>query len=76
MIPSTSSVTSTSVRPSRSVRDRERVPHHLIDVLDPAEWSSAGDYQRRARAVLSEIRERGRVPVLRRWDGSLPSGSP
>ncbi len=47
-----------------SVRDRERVPHHLIDVLDPAERSSAGDYQRRARAVMSEIRERGRVPVL------------
>jgi tRNA dimethylallyltransferase len=23
-----------------SLRDRERVPHHLIDVLDPAEWSS------------------------------------
>ena len=47
-----------------SLRDRERVPHHLIDVLDPAEWSSSGDYQRRARTVLSEIRERRRVPVL------------
>ena len=47
-----------------SCRDRDRVPHHLIDVLDPEAWSSAGDYQRRARTVLSEVRERRRLPVF------------
>ena len=43
---------------------RDRVPHHLIDILDPEEWASAGDYQRRARTVLSEVRERRRLPIF------------
>jgi len=47
-----------------SLADRHRVPHHLIDVLDPREVFSAGDYQRCARRVLEEIRSRGRVPIL------------
>ena len=51
-----------SAKPGRD--DRARVPHHLIDVLDPGETASAGDYQRRARQVLAEIRDRGRLPVL------------
>lgn len=44
--------------------DRARVPHHLIDILDPHELFSAGDYQEMARRTLGEIRERGRVPIL------------
>ena len=44
--------------------ERRGVPHHLIDILDPAEQFSAGEYARRARAVLAEIRRRGRTPIL------------
>jgi tRNA dimethylallyltransferase len=44
--------------------DRRKVPHHLIDILDPRDPASAGDYQRRAREVLAGIRARGRLPVL------------
>jgi tRNA dimethylallyltransferase len=44
--------------------DRQRVPHHLIDVLDPGVVSTAGDYQRMARDVLSDIRGRHRRPIL------------
>lgn len=47
-----------------SPEDRARIRHHLIDVIDPEDTPSAGDYQRRARHVLSEIRARGRLPVL------------
>jgi tRNA dimethylallyltransferase len=47
-----------------SAKQRSRVPHHLLDVLDPTETPSAGDYQRRARAVLADIRSRGRLPIL------------
>ncbi len=44
--------------------DQQRVPHHLIDILDPDETSSAGAYQRRAREVLDGIRNRDRLPIL------------
>jgi len=48
------------------VRDSERrgVPHHLLDVADPDEVFSAGEYARRARIVLDEIRERGHLPIV------------
>lgn len=44
--------------------ERQRVPHHMIDIREPTEMFSAGDYQREARQVLEDIRRRGRIPVL------------
>src|SRR5262249_37186356 len=41
-----------------------RVPHHMIDIREPTEIFTAGDYQREARAVLEQIRGRGRLPIL------------
>jgi len=40
------------------------VPHRLFDVLTPQESYSAGEYARAARAVIAEISERGRLPVV------------
>jgi len=40
------------------------IPHHLLDIVDPREHFTAGDYTQRGRAVLAEIRGRGRLPVL------------
>jgi tRNA dimethylallyltransferase len=45
-------------------QERARVPHHLIDVLDPAEPYSAGEFARRAEAAIAEIAGRGRVAIL------------
>jgi tRNA dimethylallyltransferase len=47
-----------------SPADRRRVPHHLIDVLDPVEPFSAGEFARRARAAIEDIRGRGRLPIV------------
>lgn len=47
-----------------SPADRERVPHHLIDILDPSEIYSAGEFARRAREAIAEIQGRGRLPVV------------
>jgi len=47
-----------------SLEDRRRVPHHMIDLREPTETYTAGDYQRDARQVLRKIRERGKVPIL------------
>ena len=44
--------------------ERARVPHHLIDVADPDEAFTAGEYSRQARAVLQEIAARGRLPIV------------
>lgn len=44
--------------------ERRRVRHHLIDVLDPAQPYSAGEFARRARAAIGEIEGRGRLPVV------------
>src|SRR6202451_3801384 len=44
--------------------DRARVAHHLIDVADPDEPFTAGEYSRRARAALREIAERERLPIV------------
>jgi tRNA dimethylallyltransferase len=43
---------------------RRSIPHHALDIVDPREVFTAGDYARRARAILAGIRERGRLPVL------------
>jgi tRNA dimethylallyltransferase len=51
-----------SAKPSRE--DRETIPHHMIDIREPADLFTAGDYQREARVVLEDIRGRGRIPVL------------
>ena len=45
-------------------RERRGVPHHLIDVLEPTEPFTAGEYARRAGSVLLEIAGRRSVPVL------------
>lgn len=44
--------------------ERERVPHHAIDILNPDEPSTAGDYARTARAALADIKARGRLPIV------------
>ena len=44
--------------------ERARVPHHLLDLCEPTEEFSAGDYQRAARRVLAEVSARGRVPIV------------
>ena len=43
---------------------RERVPHHLIDVADPGETFTAGDYSRLARAAVRDIADRGKLPIV------------
>jgi len=40
------------------------VPHHLIDILDPDQIFTAGEYARLGRAALAAISSRGRLPVV------------
>jgi tRNA dimethylallyltransferase len=51
-----------TAKPSRAVLDA--VPHHLVDICDPAESYSAGRFRSDALGLVAEIRARGRVPLL------------
>ena len=46
------------------VSRRDGVPHHLLDIWDVSQPASVSEYQRLARAAITGIRRRGRVPVL------------
>ena len=47
-----------------SLEERGRAPHHLFDLVAPSEPMTAGEYARRARQVLSEIRDRHHLPLV------------
>ena len=47
-----------------TIRERERVRHHLIDVVDPGERYDVLRYQRDARAALAEVRARGHAALV------------
>ena len=47
-----------------SPRLRCLVPHHLIDVVEPAVQFTAGHFVRAAERLVTEIRARGGVPVI------------
>jgi tRNA dimethylallyltransferase len=51
-----------TAKPSR--RERQRVPHHGVDVADPGQRMSAGRFAREAVGWIAEVRSRGRLPVV------------
>jgi tRNA dimethylallyltransferase len=46
------------------VEERRGIPHHLIDIVDPNELFTAGEYARLARQSIAEITARGRMPIV------------
>src|SRR5687767_7033485 len=51
-----------TAKPPRELR--ERIPHHLIDICDPAESYSAGRFVTDAATCIAQIQARGKVPLL------------
>jgi tRNA dimethylallyltransferase len=47
-----------------SQKQRSLVPHHLLDVAEPDEPFTAGDYSRQARAAIAETSRRGKLPIV------------
>lgn len=47
-----------------SAEERAAVPHHLLDILDPAQSYSVAGFRDDAHALIAAIRARGRVPLL------------
>lgn len=42
----------------------EGIPHHLIDIIEPNETYSVADFQKAGRKLITEITERGRLPMI------------
>ena len=51
-----------TAKPSAAVR--ARVPHHLVDIVEPTDAYSAGRFARDAGAAVRDIAARGRMPLL------------
>ena len=47
-----------------SLIDRNTIPHHLIDILDPNEKNSAEKHARMAEEALAGVISRGNLPIL------------
>src|SRR5699024_2511510 len=44
--------------------EMDGVPHHMIDIIEPDETFSAYDFKNRAQQLITEITNRGRVPII------------
>ncbi len=44
--------------------ERQGIPHHLIDIIDPAQVYSTGSFRTAALQLMEDIAARGKVPVL------------
>lgn len=47
-----------------TIEERQRVPHHLLDVVGPDEAFSVADFKRLAQEAIDDISRRGKVPFL------------
>ncbi|MBK7595659.1 MAG: tRNA (adenosine(37)-N6)-dimethylallyltransferase MiaA [Gemmatimonadetes bacterium] len=45
-------------------KERERVPHHLVDVVRPGDRYSAGRFALEAATAIETVREHGKLPVV------------
>lgn len=51
-----------TAKPTRE--QRALVPHHLLDIAEPDQPFTAGEYARQARAVIGDIAQRERLPIV------------
>ncbi len=47
-----------------TMEERKGIPHHLIDILDPAEVYSTGSFRKSALYLMEDVTQRGKIPLL------------
>lgn len=47
-----------------TLEERQGIAHHLIDILDPSESFSTGQFRNKALALMANISQRGKLPIL------------
>jgi tRNA dimethylallyltransferase len=46
------------------IAKRHGIPHHLVDLVEPDELFTAGEYRRRALLALAKVSQRKKLPIL------------
>ena len=47
-----------------TIEEREGIPHHLIDIVEPEVDYTAGDYTRDGKKAIEDILSRGKLPII------------
>lgn len=47
-----------------TLAERGGIPHYLLDILDPAESYSTGQFRTQALGLIQDIQHRGKLPIL------------
>jgi tRNA dimethylallyltransferase len=47
-----------------TLAERGGIPHHLIDIIDPSEVFSTGQFRNQALNLMADITARGKIPIL------------
>jgi len=47
-----------------TLQERQGIPHHLIDILDPSKAYSTGHFRKAALQLMTDITQRGKIPIL------------
>jgi tRNA dimethylallyltransferase len=47
-----------------TLQERQGIPHHLIDIIEPNEVFSTGQFKKRALELMADITQRGKLPIL------------
>ena len=47
-----------------AMEEREGIPHHLIDIVEPEVDYTAGDYARDGKKAIEDILSRGKLPII------------
>ena len=47
-----------------TMEEREGIPHHLIDIVEPEVDYTAGDYARDGKKAIEDILSRGKTPII------------
>jgi tRNA dimethylallyltransferase len=47
-----------------SVQQRSKITHHMIDIVEPWEYFSTGDYIRKVRVIIKEILSNNKIPLI------------
>ena len=58
-----------------TLEERARIPHHMIDILEPTEGFSAADYAVRAEACIEEDRKSTRLNSSHKSLSRMPSSA-
>src|SRR5271154_1317176 len=45
-------------------REQQGIAHHLVDLVEPDEVFTAGDYRRHALLALDDLHRRGKLPII------------